>query len=193
MNLKGSDLLPSWKGPHLASFPRKKIARTIIAAGMALLVSGQTLALPEDQSKPIEILSDAVTFNEKEGKSIYTGNVIYRQGTIELKADKVIMYNGDNGIQRLTATGLPATYKEVPKPNEAPFKATANTIQYDAKKDHITLIKNARIEQRDESFSAPKISYDLTNRTISSRGGRTRIVINPENHKGLNRTTKQPS
>ncbi len=165
------------------------ILNSIIAASMGLIFCSASMALPEDQNMPIEILSDTVTFNEKEGKSIYTGNVIFRQGTIELKADKVVMFNGDDGVQRLTATGLPASYKEVPKLNEKPIKATADTIEYDAGLEQIVLIKNARIEQKNDSFAAPKISYHLSNRTISSRDGRTRIVLHPENHKNL----KKPS
>ena len=63
--------------------------RTLATLLLSLIVSASAFALPEDQTKPIELEADQAKLNNKTGISEYIGNVIVIQGTAELRADRV--------------------------------------------------------------------------------------------------------
>ena len=51
---------------------------------LSLLVSTGAVALPEDRDKPIQIEADRAIRNEKEGTTVYIGNVELVQGVIDI-------------------------------------------------------------------------------------------------------------
>lgn len=139
------------------------------------------LALEADRKKPIRIRADNVQIDEITQTSIYTGNVIYEQGTIVLNADKATLVKSDAGIQNLTALGKPAVYQEIPEGETIPVIAKGETIHYNAEKGTVTLTQNASVEQKNDTFKAPKITYFFNTKVIQSTG-RTDIIMHPENH-----------
>jgi lipopolysaccharide export system protein LptA len=66
-----------------------------------------------------------------------------------------------------------------------PVHAYANTIRYFPEKHLIQLVGRARVEQGNNSFSAPTINYDTLHQHVLSQSdsqGQTVIVIHPEDH-----------
>lgn len=157
----------------------KKQAHKLLGLLVGISISYGALALPSDREQPIRILSDNVTFDELKGVSVYHGNVHYTQGTIKLKADKVTVKNGEEGIEHIKAIGNPASYSELPKDSKEPMVASAKTIEYDATNALVTLTNNAVVEQGKDVFSAPRITYNMDTKVIASKGGRTEIILHP--------------
>ncbi len=142
-------------------------------------------ALPDDQNQPINIVSDSISFNEKSGTATYLGNVVMKQGSIQVKADKIIVFytKQQDTFERVLAEGRPAKYQQKPAENKAMVFASAQRIEYDMKNKRINLKQNARLEQEGNTFQGEKITYDLNKKHInasSKQSGRVHMVIQPK-------------
>lgn len=174
----------------------------LIAAALVLLTgpyrSGH--ALPNDKDQPIHIKSDTAEIDDARGISIYRGHVNIDQGSINLKAEVVTIYNDNNGISKVIATGSPAHYQQQNKPEEAMMHAYGNTINYFLTDQRIELRKNAKLEQEQNTFTGERIDYNMklrvvnaystsnpsSNKETSSPSGKSRVemVIQPNKAKG---------
>ena len=65
-----------------------------------------------DREQPIEVRARSVEVNEKTGVSVYRGDVIVRQGSLELRGDLVEIRTRDKKPERIDAYGKPATARQ---------------------------------------------------------------------------------
>jgi lipopolysaccharide export system protein LptA len=128
-------------------------------------------ALPDDQNQPIYITADAAEVDEKTGLSIYLGNVNITQGSIVLKAQKITIHNNESGIKKLVAIDTPAHFQLLPEVGKKPIHAFGNTIEYFVSEERIKLIKQAKLEQEQSTFSGERIDYDIKHRIVKAYGG----------------------
>lgn len=147
-----------------------------------------SFALPSDASQPIKIESDRAERNDKKGTTVYEGSVVIRQGTIKIRADKVIVYTERNQVDRIVCIGKPAHYQQQPKPQDGLLLASADTIEYYLEADRIDLLKNASLEQNGTTITGEKINYDLKAEVVKASSGdnpkqRIQMVIPPSNQK----------
>ena len=59
--------------------------------GAWLLTSAPAWALETDQQQPLYLEADNAEMDEDKRLSLYSGNVIVRQGSLEIRADQVTM------------------------------------------------------------------------------------------------------
>ena len=165
---------------------RSSLTRLLLGALSLLPVI--CTALPDDRSQPIHIKSDTAEINDANGISIYRGKVTIDQGTINLKADTVTIYNSAEGISRLVAVGEPAHYQQQHNANEPLTHAFGNTIEYFLTDERITIVHSARLEQEQNSFAGDRIDYDMKRKVVnaysdsssdSGENSRVEMVIQP--------------
>jgi len=153
-----------------------------IIVSMVLLASQSVLALPDDRQKVAQLSAETADLNQQDHRGIYTGDVQFDQGTTHLRAAKAIT-EGDqhNKLTYAIAFGDKQelahfwTQTALDKPL---LHAYAREIRYYPDKHLIKLVGDARVEQGDNSFTAPTISYDtLKQHVISKSDGTTRTVI----------------
>ena len=87
--------------------PRKTsgvLLRAAVAVILIYQLSANTFAASND---PINIEADNAKIIEKEGKSVYTGNVLLIQGDTRMNADSVTVYSESGKLTQITATGRP--------------------------------------------------------------------------------------
>lgn len=137
-----------------------------------LLVS--SLALPLyafnlESDKPIRVESDNARLDDQEGTATYTGSVRVTQGEALLTADKVVLYRGDaQSLNRMEATGEPATYEQ-PETDQGPaVYAEGRTIIYRADEERITFEREAFIRQQGDTFRGSRIVYDVAERVVTA-------------------------
>lgn len=145
-------------------------------------------ALPSDANQPIKIESDRAERNDKKGTTVYEGSVVIIQGTIKIRADKVIVYTNKNKVDRIVCIGKPAHYQQQPKPQQGLLLASGDTIEYYLASDRIDLLQNASLEQNGTTITGEKITYDLKAEVVkasASKNSKERIqmVIPPSNLK----------
>ena len=70
-----------------------------LAALCLFLLPVVARGLSTDKQQQIKIEADSATFDEKEGTSIYQGNVDLRQGTLNLQSQRMTVHIADDRIE----------------------------------------------------------------------------------------------
>ncbi|WP_252176839.1 lipopolysaccharide transport periplasmic protein LptA [Endozoicomonas sp. 4G] len=168
---------------------RRKIEHYLMLGAMVLLPA-MAQALPSDRQKPIEIESNTADIDNKNGISIYKGDVVMIQGTTRITGDKVTVYSVQQEVKKIVAEGYKkrAYYEEQQPENQGTLQAWGHTIDYQVTDDKIQLIKQAKLTQKGDTFTGERIDYDLTRQTVnakssenkSSPDGRVKMIYQPK-------------
>lgn len=157
-------------------------AEVIFLAALALPVATQ--ALPSDREQPISVAANSARLNEKTGIATYTGAVVIRQGTMEIRADEIVVTTDAKGVILSTvARGNPARYQQQPDPKKGIVTAEAARIDFEAQKEIITLTGKARLRQEGSSFQGNTITYNSQSQQVDARGKgaeRVQLVFPPQ-------------
>lgn len=168
----------------------------LIPALCLLLAAGTASALPSDRDQSVQVSADAARFNEKTGIATYTGGVIIKQGTLEIRADEVVITTDKKGaIASTVAKGKPARYQQQTDPKKGPVNAESERIDYDAKNEIITLTGNARLKQDGASFQGSTITYNSLRQQVDAKGdgsNRVQLVLPPQARENRTDSKKEP-
>ena len=139
-------------------------------------------ALESDREQPIRIQADAAIVDETSGSSVYKGNVIVTQGTLEVTANEVEIFTADGEVIQIIAktekdSGLLAHYQQ--QINEATdmVVADAQKITYLVQEERLHLSGDARLQQVQDVFTGQLLYYDLGRGIVNlnSSGGSDRV------------------
>lgn len=163
------------------SFPGNKL----FLLSLLLLFPFNGYALSEDSNKPINIKADSVTINEKTGISIYTGNVVFTQGSLVLNGSKIVIHQPDGSITKILVNGNPARFQQEQDDSPDIVHAKAEKMKYVTKDERVYLSKNASVWQGDNLLKGNEIEYNTRNSTVtaqksSNNTNRVHVVIEPE-------------
>lgn len=139
-------------------------------------------ALESDQEQPIRIQADAAIVDETSGSSVYKGNVIITQGTLEVTANEVEIFTADSEVIQIIAktekgSEVLAHYQQ--QINEAMdmVVADAQKITYLVQEERLHLSGDARLQQVQDVFTGQLLYYDLGRGIVNlnSSGGSDRV------------------
>jgi lipopolysaccharide export system protein LptA len=158
---------------------------TWLAGALLLLCLLQPAAAARDRDQPIYVEADRAVLREREGYSRYEGNVLVRQGALEMRGHTMIVHNTDDNIDRLVLTGKPATIVQYADDSETDLHAEAGRMEYRAAEGQVVLTGSARVWQADgKEFRSEKIVYDVGTRTVNAgdtaTGDRVHITLQPK-------------
>jgi lipopolysaccharide export system protein LptA len=88
-------------------------ARIALLLG-ALLAPTLGAAAGADREQPINVRARSVEINEKTGIAVYRGDVVVRQGEMELRGERVEVRSRANRPEQIHAYGKPATVRQGP-------------------------------------------------------------------------------
>lgn len=142
-----------------------------LASGVMLLVSANVYAQGEaDFSKAIELTAGHEELDIKNNRLLLTDNVTVKQGTLEIKAERVeALRNADQQADTFIAEGNPATYTQQ-LDDGSTISAQADRITYYQAREVLELVGNAQVSQGSSRSSAQIITYDLAQQTVSASG-----------------------
>ncbi|MBV2130179.1 lipopolysaccharide transport periplasmic protein LptA [Arsukibacterium indicum] len=151
----------------------------------AALMSANSYAADADYSQPIAITSDNNETSIKENVSVYTENVEIRQGSLNIKADRLeINASAGKGNEVFITTGNPVRYSQL-LDGDVPVNARAAEIRYDLASRTLTLSGNAELSQSGSQVQAAVIRYNIETQQISAESGeqkkRVTTIFTPEN------------
>jgi lipopolysaccharide export system protein LptA len=162
----------------------------------SLFFTGIVYALPSDREQPIQINADSARYNEKTGIAVYTGQVVIQQGTLEIRADEIVIrVDKKGGISSLTATGKPARFQQKTDPQKGIVSAESSQVDYDVKNEIITLAGAAKLQQDGASFKGNTITYNSQTQQVEAKGdsqNRVQLTL-PPSAQGKPRPTKESS
>lgn len=164
-------------------------ANLILAA--MLLMPCAVLAEKADRDQPINLEADSLTTNDAKKTSVYTGNVILTQGTLEIRADKLVVREDKEGFQHSTSYGNPTTFKQKMEGKDEYIQGSAQRIEYDGRMDKVQLYTKAWVKRGDDIVHGDYIMYDASAEFAEVIGGGSQAA-SPEAPKGRVRAIIQP-
>ena len=154
-------------------------------------LSGHVMAEAADRDKPIELEADSVIVNDAKKTSTYSGNVILTQGTLVIRADKLVVREDKDGFQHSTSTGNPTTFRQKREGKNEYMEGSAQRIEYDGRMDKVQLYTKAWVKRGEDIVHGDYISYDANaeyaeviggQKSESTPGsGRVKAIIQPKN------------
>ena len=160
---------------------------------LLILLTTPALAEKADKDKPIEIEADTVTVNDAKTVSVYSGNVIVTQGTLMIKADKLVVREDESGFQHSSSYGNPTTFKQKREGKDEYMEGSAQRIEYDGRMDKVQLFTKAWVKRANDIVHGDYIMYDANaeysevigggskSATPATPTGRVKAIIQPKN------------
>ncbi len=163
-----------------------------LTVGAVLLSSTSAQAERADRHQPIEIDADRILVDDRERVHRFLGQVRLKQGTLEIRAEEVIVTQDDTGFKTGTAIGgkTLATFRQKKERSDEWITGEAERMIYDARAERLTLTGRARVTSGADEIRGAVIVYDIARETYevtsagaasSAPGGRVRAVIQPKN------------
>ena len=164
---------------------------------LTLLFAGPVLAERADRDKPVNLEADRATVENANRTSVFTGNVVLTQGTLIIRADKMVVKEDSGGFQHATAFGNLVSFRQKRDGRDEYIEGWSERMEYDSKADKVQLFKKARLKRGQDEVEGDYISYDAVSEFFQVTGGqektdtqtnsnpapagRVRIVIQPKN------------
>jgi lipopolysaccharide export system protein LptA len=170
--------------------------RLNLLISLGILMTGFSISLiavaeTADRDKPIELEADTVTVNDAKKTSTYSGMVVLTQGTLVIRADKLVVREDKEGFQHSTSTGSPTTFKQKREGKNEYMEGSAQRIEYDGRMDKVQLYTKAWVKRGEDIVNGDYISYDAnaeyaeviggTKSEGTPGSGRVKAIIQPKN------------
>jgi len=148
------------------------------------LFSSPLWALSSDKNKPVEVEADSFNLDDAKKLTIYSGNVIITQGSMEIMADKMTIYGARGTTDKVIAIGNPVKFKQQPDGKQSLIRGEAQRFEYLVSKDTLVLINKATLWQGGSTFSSDRITYDSKRSIVkagdkNSTSKRVKITLQP--------------
>ena len=178
--------------PRRCADRRKPLHFALAFAALLSLGAPMGLTLPDDRSQPIHISADKALRDEKQGVTIYSGNVQMNQGSMHIEADRVTIYHIEAEADKIVARGKPAKMRQRPDLEKGPVHARALIIEYYQREQKVQLREEARIEQDGAIVTGDTIDYFIAQELVKAdsdgarEGNRVQVVIPPSMQQDVN-------
>jgi lipopolysaccharide export system protein LptA len=174
----GVDRAGTWLAPLLAA--------AALAWGTAL-----AQAPKPDREQPVYLEADSGTFDDAKKTAVFTGNVVLTQGTLTIRADRLVVTQSTDGFQRGVAYGDPASFRQKREGTDEWIEGWAKRMEYDSRTETLELFEDARMRRGQDEVRGSYISYSVQTELFrvlgSTKGegaggssGRVRAVIQPK-------------
>jgi lipopolysaccharide export system protein LptA len=166
--------------------------RCAIAIAMAVAAFSAFSALAEkaDREKPTEVEANRMTSDEARRISIFEGKVVLRKGTMELRAERIVLRQDADGFVYASATGAPVHFRQKSDPRGSQegvwVEAQAARVEVDEKNERVELHENAQVVREKDEVRGSYILYDQRSEFFSvsnakgAPGSRVTATIQPK-------------
>jgi lipopolysaccharide export system protein LptA len=165
----------------------------VSAAGILLvalaLAASAARAEQADSAKPTQIEANRMHADDAKRTNTFEGNVVVTRGTLNIRADRIVVRQDAEGNQYATATGNPVRFRQRQdaKPPEAEgiwLEGEAKRVELDEKAGKIELFDSARVNRGGDEVTGNYILVDqrsdLFTVTPGKGEGRVRATIQPK-------------
>lgn len=150
----------------------------LVLVSSMILSSNWVLALTSDNNQPIHINSIQQSIDLVKNTVIITGKVVVKRGSIDIRADKVIITRSKNnaGCEILEVYGDPATFYQM-QDDGKPIRGHSQKVCYDTASNLIILTGEAYLEQLDNNVQGDHITYIVEKQQIQAFSDKGKQVI----------------
>ncbi len=168
-----------------------RAAAALALATWCALATATASAERADRDKPVNIESDSLIADEAKKVATFDGKVVLTQGSLIIRADRIVVQQDNDGFQRGVATGNPARFRHKREGLGEYIDGEALRIEYDTGADRVEFFKGARLRRDSgDDIRGDYISYDARTERFtvkasneasgSGREGRVRATIMPK-------------
>jgi lipopolysaccharide export system protein LptA len=171
--------------------------RTVRSIAAALTLAAGVLGLQDasaeraDRAKPVNVEADRLSLDDIKKESLFEGNVQLTQGTLMLRADRVVVRQDEQGFNYAFATGEPAYFRQKREGVDEYIEGFAQRLEYDGRQDKVEMFTNARVKKGIDEVRGDYISYNAVTEFYQVIGGGT-AAATPSNPQGRVRAVIQP-
>jgi lipopolysaccharide export system protein LptA len=154
---------------------RNRIVPRPCAAAAAIAAAALVLALPAsaaqtDRDKPITFAGDSGDANLQARGGALTGNVVITQGTLSIRADRIVFkQNADNSLSA-TAYGNPVEIRQKREGVDEYYEGYAQRVEYDGTKDLVELFDRALLKRGQDEIRSNYVSYNTSTEVFKAEG-----------------------
>lgn len=154
----------------------------------ALLAAAPAFALESDRSRPIEIKADQGSLDQANQVTTFSGNVVIKQGSLNIRAASVRVSRDGKGQQVMSASGSPVRFGQTLDGNKGTVNGQANQVEYSSATGIVKLTGNARVQRGGDLAEGASIVYNTRtevytvsgSKAAGGKGGkRVTVVIQP--------------
>ncbi|TXF12868.1 lipopolysaccharide transport periplasmic protein LptA [Pelomicrobium methylotrophicum] len=173
----------------------------LLAAGTLVCAVGLAQAQKPDREQPVYLEADTGTFDNAKKTAVFTGNVVLTQGTLTIRADRMVVTQDADGFQHGVAYGNPASFRQKREGTDEWIEGWAKRMEYNSRTETLELFEDARMRRGQDEVRGSYISYNAqtelfrvlgSGKEENARGGssgRVRAVIQPKNREGADRAS----
>lgn len=159
---------------------------------LLLYASAVAAAQNADRSKPVNLEADKVTIDDAKQIAVFEGNVVLRQGSLEIRGDRMEVRQDQGGFKYGTAWGDRAYFRQKREGDDDYIEGWAERLEYDGRAETMKMFSKATVKRGGDEVRGSFISYDAktefyqvigggkSGADAKSGGGRVRAVIQPK-------------
>jgi lipopolysaccharide export system protein LptA len=161
-----------------------------VAIAVAAMSAFSAKAEKADREKPTEVEANRMTSDEARRISIFEGKVVLRKGTMELRAERVVLRQDADGFVFASASGAPVHFRQKSDPRGSQegvwVEAQAARVEIDEKNERVELYENAQVVREKDEVRGSYILYDQRSEFFSvsnakgAPGSRVTATIQPK-------------
>lgn len=137
---------------------------------LMLLLSPLCYAERADRDKPIDIESDSAQVDDAKQTSTFTGSVVLTQGTMVIRADKLVVSQDKAGFKHGTATGQTASFRQKREGLNEYVEGYGERIEYDTRTDTVDFYVQARVKRSQDEVRGEHVTYNSKTEIFQAEG-----------------------
>ena len=155
---------------------RHPILRAVLAFALPIVVftafvpAWTASAVGDDKKQPINYSANTGDVNYQTKVGNLSGNVVITQGTMTIRADRIVFkQNPDNSVSA-TAYGNPITFRQKRDGVDEYFEGYAQRAEYDGEKELLELYDRALLKRGLDEIRSNYISYNTRTELFRAEG-----------------------
>lgn len=125
-----------------------------------------------DSEQPVNVDADRVLIDNAKQISTFEGRVMLSQGTMVMRADKLVVVQDAQGMKHSTAYGHPASFRQKREGLDEYVEGFAERIEYDMDSDVVDFFVQARVKRSQDDLRGDHITYNAKSETFQAAGSK---------------------
>ena len=121
----------------------------------------------------MNVEADRLSLDDIKKESVFEGNVQLTQGSLLLRADRVVVRQDEQGFNYAFATGAPAYFRQKREGFDEYIEGFAQRLEYNGKQDKMEMFTEARVKKGIDEVRGDYISYNAVTEFYEVVGGGT--------------------
>ena len=153
---------------------------TTVTGTLLLALSLPALAERADREKPINLEADRISIDDVKKVQIFEGNVVLTQGTLQIRANRLLVTQDADGFQKGSAQGGAnglARFRQKREGKDEFIEGEGERIEHDARNEKTEFFVRAWVKSGLDEIKGNYVSYDaLTEKYLVTSGGETKTA-----------------